>query len=1051
MANNSINEVKKQAINTITDSNFGWNNIYASNGENGRVEIIIDGVTTYVDINAEGKWSFTPPAGWDEGLHAVQITIIDAAGNRAAPTSLIVNLDTKAPVAPEIWRVVDNTGKDKGNLTPGDTTDESNPVVSGVGEPGSIVYIFDNNGTTAINSAQVNSMGAWTIPLTLTDGDHSLTAVVKDAGKHESPASAAFNLKIESGKVVMAENSAPVAEQHIEPVATTHDFGTFANAYVKYTKNNVISTSLKAEPFSTIEITINNTVTTVLADADGKWSFSSDALPDGTYFFQYRERDQAGNWGLKPTQVIFYIQAEGPEAPQIMRVIDDEGKIDYLTSGQYTDDKSPTLSGVAQPGSMVYLYGASATPISSTVAGQDGRWSFFPNLTNDDTYVFSVAYKDRFDRMSPKSDNFILKLDATAPSTPEINEAFDDFGKTAVLHSGDKTDDTMPNLSGVADAGSIVRIWDGNEIIGSTVANNRGQWSFDVDKDLAEGSHSLRVDSVSKGGSASAKSDEFILIVDTTSPPTAEIGEVVANNGATDRVLVSGDSTNDDTPVLRGTGNQGEIVHVYDGNNVVKSTVVKPDGTWEIELDPLDENSHELKIKVEDPATGKKSDFSTPVIIVVDLTPPNKPGVPEIIDNTGGDLGTVQPGTPIDETKPEFKGGGANPGDIVEVVIIDENGDEKVIGSGKVDAGGNWTVTPTDPIGDGEYEVIVEVTDPAGNKSDPSDPIDLIIDTQVPDKIANFEMWDDVGVKTGLISEGDITDDKTPTVRGTGVDGTKVIIWDGNTEIGTAVVTNGQWSYDLKDLAEGAHNIRVQPVSASGVRGPINDGINFEVDLTPPGGGTFVGGTYIDAYGYTKTLDTNPTNDGNPRKMNGQLLTLKGTGEDGTIVVLYGDAAHTEVLGSAVVTAGEWELKTVALEERVYDFSFGYRDAAGNETAGSETFKLEIDVTPPPSVDPGDLFPDSVNSLLMTMSLNDILGMSDDSLFIDNGKTQLMIADAGKEVALEDILPKGEEVSNWTQANGTVTVAGVEYNVYQNNGGDAEVMVPQYLMQEQQH
>jgi len=85
------------------------------------------------------------------------------------------------------------------------------------------------------------------------------------------------------------------------------------------------------------------------------------------------------------------------------------------------------------------------------------------------------------------------------------------------------------------------------------------------------------------------------------------------------------------------------------------------------------------------------------------------------------------------------------------------------------------------------------------------------------------------------------------------------------------------------------------------------------------------------------------------------------------------------------------------------------------------------------------------------MSLTDILSMSDDSLFIDNGKTQLMISDSAQEVTLQDILPEGEDVNNWSQANGTVTVAGVEYNVYQNNGGDAEVMVPQHLLQEQQH
>lgn len=1048
MANNGINEIKELKINTITDDKFGWVDFPAPQAPGGRAEIIVDGIVTTVKISDDGKWSFTPDGGWDEGMHTVQITIIDKAGNRAAPTSVIVNLDTKAPEAPEIWRVVDNTGSDKGNLNPGDTTDEHKPVLSGVSEPGSIVYIYDNDGAAPIASAQANSMGAWTVTPDLADGDHSLTAVAKDAGKHESQASAPFTLKIEAGIVVMAENSVSEAEGHNEFAATTNDFGTFANAFERHQKSNVITTGATTEPNIVVQITVNNEVTYIQADAQGKWSYSSPELPDGTYFFQVRYRDQAGNWSVKSSPAVIHIEAENPDAPQIMRVIDDEGKVEYLSSEQYTDDKTPTLSGVAQPGSLVFIYGTAAAPIGSVTASNDGRWSFTPTLTNDDTYVFSAAYQDRFGRVSPKSENFVLKLEATAPGEPAITEAFDDFGsKTGVLKSGDKTDDITPKLSGVADAGSIVRIWDGNQLIGSVVANNRGQWSIDLDLD--EGTHSLRVDSVSKGGSASAKSDEFILIVDTTSLPPAEIGEVVANNGGTERPLVSGDATNDDTPVLRGTGNEGEIVYVYDEDDVIGSVVVKADGTWEIELDPLDESSHELKIKIEDPATGKVSDFSDPVIIVVDLTAPDKPAVPEIVDNTGGDQGPILPGTPTDETQPEFKGGGATPGDVVEIVIIDENGDEKVIGTGVVDAGGNWTVTPTDPIADGDYDVVVDITDPAGNKSDRSDPIELIIDTKVPDKIVSFEVWDDVGVKQGAINDGDITDDKAPTVSGTGVDGSKVIIWDGNTEIGSVVVANGEWSFELPALTEGSHNIRVQPVSASGVVGPVNDGINFEVDLTAPEGGSFLGGTFVDVDGFTRPLVTSEV-DGKPREINGQVLTINGTGEeDGSIVVLYGDAAHTLVLGSGVVTAGVWQFDTIKLDEGSYHFSFGFRDAAGNETAGTEEFNLVIDVTPADAVDPGDLFPDSVNGILMTMSLNDILGMSDDSLFIDNGKTQLMIADAGKEVALEDILPKGEEVSNWTQANGTVTVAGVEYNVYQNNGGDAEVMVPQHLIQEQ--
>ncbi|QDY43026.1 hypothetical protein D8B20_14575 [Candidatus Pantoea soli] len=61
-------------------------------------------------------------------------------------------------------------------------------------------------------------------------------------------------------------------------------------------------------------------------------------------------------------------------------------------------------------------------------------------------------------------------------------------------------------------------------------------------------------------------------------------------------------------------------------------------------------------------------------------------------------------------------------------------------------------------------------------------------------------------------------------------------------------------------------------------------------------------------------------------------------------------------------------------------------------------------------------------------------------VFIEDGKTQLMVnGNEGDVVQLADILPEGEALSGWTQEAGTVTVAGVAYNVYSN--GEAELLV----------
>jgi len=77
----------------------------------------------------------------------------------------------------------------------------------------------------------------------------------------------------------------------------------------------------------------------------------------------------------------------------------------------------------------------------------------------------------------------------------------------------------------------------------------------------------------------------------------------------------------------------------------------------------------------------------------------------------------------------------------------------------------------------------------------------------------------------------------------------------------------------------------------------------------------------------------------------------------------------------------------------------------------------------------------------LKVSIEDILHLGQKDLFIEDGKTQLMVnGDAGDVVQLKDILPEGSDISEWQHQQGTVTVAGVEYEVY-SHGDDAELLV----------
>lgn len=115
--------------------------------------------------------------------------------------------------------------------------------------------------------------------------------------------------------------------------------------------------------------------------------------------------------------------------------------------------------------------------------------------------------------------SFTLTVDTVASSVPSIDAAMDDVGaKQGALASGDVTDDPTPTLSGSGTAGDKINVYDGNELIGSTTVDRNGHWSYTVPALTTEGVHPLSTTSVDAAGNESARSPEFIVILDTTAP-----------------------------------------------------------------------------------------------------------------------------------------------------------------------------------------------------------------------------------------------------------------------------------------------------------------------------------------------------------------------------------------------------------------------------------------------------------------------------------------------------------------------------------------------------
>ncbi|MBN4793433.1 Ig-like domain-containing protein, partial [Enterobacter cloacae] len=105
--------------------------------------------------------------------------------------------------------------------------------------------------------------------------------------------------------------------------------------------------------------------------------------------------------------------------------------------------------------------------------------------------------------------------------------------------------------SGKAEAGSTVKIYDQNGLLGEVTAKADGTWSFSPVAKLPEGEHRFHVTATDKAGNTSSASDDFVLTLDYTAPDASKLAITeVYDDVNTAGVIASGEETDDNRPLI---------------------------------------------------------------------------------------------------------------------------------------------------------------------------------------------------------------------------------------------------------------------------------------------------------------------------------------------------------------------------------------------------------------------------------------------------------------------------------------------------------------------
>jgi pectate lyase len=384
---------------------------------------------------------------------------------------------------------------------------------------------------------------------------------------------------------------------------------------------------------------------TTTVGSDGTWSFTpTPALSEGTHTISAKATDAAGNTGAASSSVSLTIDVTEPVSPAITSVT------------------ATTISGTAEVGSAVKIFDGS-TLLGTTTAGIDGTWSL-PVTLADGAHSLTATATDGAGNTGSVSTMITPTIDTVAPAAPVIST-------TTIL-----TNDTTPTLFGTAEAGSIVKIYDGATLVGTTTVGSDGTWSFTPTVALSEGAHAITAKATDLAGNTGAASSVVSLTIDVTAPVAPAISAVTAT-------------------MVSGTAEAGSVVKIFDGSTLLGTTTTASDGTWSLSVTLVD-GTHSLTATATD-ASGNVGTGSTVIAPTIDTVAPAAP----VISNASGNT-TVK--TPT-------LAGTAEAGSTVKIY------DGATMLGTTTATGGAWSLTLTTPLAVGTHAITVNATDTTGNTS----------------------------------------------------------------------------------------------------------------------------------------------------------------------------------------------------------------------------------------------------------------------------------------------------------------------------------------------
>ncbi|MGP8951723.1 Ig-like domain-containing protein [Enterobacter mori] len=920
-----VNNVEQLAGQTISGTTT------AEQGQT--VTVSFNGHSYQATVGADGSWSVFVPGrdflGLSDGDYTITATVSDKAGNPGSATH-DVTLNGDVPTITINTFAQDDIVNAAEHGTP--------LVVSGTTDaPAGQTVTITLNGKTY--TATVQADGSWSY----TVGSADVTALA-DGGSYviNAQVSNAIGNSASDNHTVTVDLTAPSMGISIDSLQ--NDTGLSASDFITNDAHIAINGSLTAQLGNNekAQISLDGGTTWIDLTVTGTtWRYTDGrTLTDGTYQYQVRVIDNAGNVGATDSQDVV-IDLTMPVATTITvdSITQDTGLSgsDFITSDNQISLKG-TLGAALGSGdhAQISLDGG-VTWIDVSVSGLS--WTYVDGRTlADGDYNYQLRVIDDAGNISATASQ-VVTIDTVAPDaskTIAIDSISDDTG----LSSSDFiTNDTSLTLHGSLGAtladGEYAQISLDGGVTWQNVIVTGNSWYYVDSRTLGNQTYDYYVRVVDAAGNVGASAHQQVT-VDTVAPDaaiTVTVDNITVDTGFDNNDFLTSSTSYTLHGTLGAEPGAGEFVQVsMDGGSTwVYATVSGTQWSYS-DTRTLTDGSHNYQVRVVDQAGNVGA--TTSQAVTVDTQAPQY-GI--TVDSISEDTGQSSSDFITMDTTLTINGslGSALASD--ERVQISLDGGNTWLDTTVTNQ--RWSYTDTRDLPDGDYTYQVRIIDQAGNVGSTASQV-VTVDTTPPATVGTVVSYTDgEGERQGTFGSEVATDDNSPLINGTlnraPDDGEIVQLYRDGVLLGQ-VTMNGSasWSFQDNGLSDGNHTYIVRVTDRAG-NYTESDGFVLNVDTSIP--------TTTAAITAQTTSDTTPIVSGTVSAdlVNGEYLVVTVNGK-----------TYTSQTGGAVVVDPDhntWYLQIPdgdALSVSSYSVTAQVKSSAGNgNTTGTATGSLVIDTT----------------------------------------------------------------------------------------------------------